>query len=105
MPRSAPIAPPTAPGQPSGPAAPLPVLRGSSAFRAWLRERCNASSVKQVAAGAGCNPAYLSNVLNGRSSIGPAFAARFGYSLRKVSLFVPAGPTGAPDPLTPPAQP
>jgi hypothetical protein len=87
--------PSTAERAPSAPPA-LPILAGTDAFRAWLRGQCNASSVNAVAAGAGIKPAYLSNVLNGRSSIGPSFAARFGYRHRQEVVFEPiaaASPT------------
>ena len=70
-------------------APPLPTITGRDAFRAHLRERCNASSVQAVAAEAGISAVYLSNILAGRSSIGDSLAARFGYGRRVIEEFYP----------------
>ena len=67
----------------------LPVLEGPDAFRAWLRGRCNASSVKEVAAAAGIQPNYLSNILAGRVSLGTETIARWGYEREVRVIFKP----------------
>ncbi len=66
-----------------------PTIVGREAFRAYLRDLCNAASVQAVATDAGISPAYLSNILAGRSSIGDSLAARFLYGRRVVEEFVP----------------
>ena len=67
----------------------LPTLAGEDAFRAWLRDRCAATSLNQVAAGAGISHSYLSNVLAGRKPLTPVFVAKFGYARREHVTFEP----------------
>jgi|GEM_PF-5713888 len=70
-------------------AAALEPIHGELAFRAYLRELCDKSSVNQVAAEAGISPSALSNLMAGRMSLGAKTVARFGYGRAKTITFMP----------------
>jgi hypothetical protein len=64
-------------------------LTSEKQFCAWLRSLCDATSPGEVAAAAGISSSFLSQLLAGRSPVGPQTARRFGYVRKRVVTFTP----------------
>lgn len=58
-------------------------------FCDWLRSLCDSTSPGDVAEAAGISSSFLSQLLAGRSPVGPQTARRFGYQRKRVITFTP----------------
>ena len=65
------------------------VLASVEAFRAYLRGLVEASTLTVVAEAYGVSASYLCDLMQGRGSIGPGAAKRFGYRRETTHIFIP----------------